>query len=88
VVFLDNGQRALVTLRPSWLARLFGARESFIELKKNEMSVDLSKVWRSQHTSRPLYEMAYGKMILAALEQQPAPRAPALPAAVVVTKES
>lgn len=69
-----SDDRATVRLTPSWLARLFGAREVVCELEVDGRWSDGDLRWRYARTRRDLREGAHSALILAALEQQPVAR--------------
>lgn len=76
IAFVDGGDRALVELEPSAIARFFGARYVCVELLRNENRQALSKgwdtsPWYSKRTNRPLHRLPHGRMILRALDAQP-----------------
>lgn len=81
---------ATVILRPSWLARLFGAKDLVCELerraaRKGHDEEEGPVGWRNKYTGQRLGWMKWGSMMQCALEYQPYDRQ--LPVARVV-KES
>lgn len=87
VTMLDGGLRALVVLKPSWLARLLGDSMRVVELVKDPDALLEREVWQSAATRRDLQDLEYGVMIRAALEAQPTPDAAALPIARIVKED-
>jgi hypothetical protein len=66
-----TGTRATVRLTPSWLARLFGARELVCELEASEPQFGVALLWRFAATRRDVWCSQHGQSILTALERVP-----------------
>ena len=77
----NDGRRALVVLRPSWLGRLFGATSFMVELEWD----GFHDRWRSLRTKRPLTDLRYGDRIRSAFECRPVGAAAEVPYAIVVS---
>lgn len=80
-----DGDRAAVRLTPSWLGRLFGARETVVELERERRSDGSILHWKSPGSDRRLFQLRHGAMIEDALEAVPVA---ALPLARVVRGEA
>lgn len=63
----DEPRAATVVLRPSWISRLFGARDRVVELVYDRYR----DRWSSARTGRALRDIAYGSLIIDALEVTP-----------------
>lgn len=88
ITFMDGGSRALVELKPSWLARLFGASYVCVELNRNDLRMRASNgwdkcPWYSVQTDRPLHQIRNGWMIICALDAQPIDKRDPIPKAIV-----
>lgn len=75
-VVMHSATSATVYLQPSWLARLFGARDLVCEVerrgaRKGHDEEEGPVAWRSKHTGKRLGWMKHGSLIEHALECQP-----------------
>lgn len=75
-----TGDRATVRLTPSWLARLFGARETMCELNYHagDADLDIKAGWYTAGTGRAVRDLWHGDEIRDALDfvpVDPPPRA-------------
>ncbi len=77
VIMSEDGMRAVIWLKPSWLGRLFGARYRLVELLKSPNAPE-HRIWTCAVTHRALHDLSYGSMIREALSMRPTPRS-ALP---------
>ena len=64
------GKHVTVRMTPSWIARVFGARETVCEVDFNKDG------WYHVATGRRLWEIKHGALIRAALNFWPAPELP------------
>jgi hypothetical protein len=61
--------RVDVVLQPGWWARLFGARELLVELRKRDS--EKRSGWFSSITDEPVHNLEHGTLIKRALEARP-----------------
>lgn len=66
-----TGKRAVVLLRPCWLARLFGARETTLELEWRERVGWGRDEWHAVGSRRPLDDLCHRAEIRYALDFRP-----------------
>jgi len=91
VLVQHDGDRATVRLVPSWLARLFGAREALVELEWYEEGKGTRRYagWLATGSRRWLDEIRYHAIIDEALDMrivEAPPTAKALPPNIRIVK--
>ena len=75
-VVMHSPTSATIYLRPSWFARLFGAKDLVCELERRQARKGNDEeegptAWRSKHTGTRVYRMQHGSLLQEALEFHP-----------------